>query len=235
LKIKYFAVKGHIWVSEKAGCSRYLKNYIFQKIYKSLEVKNMRLKAATTQYSKFKSYHNIAILFLILFCVLSCSATYSQYSSGIFYGKAALTLGEYKDAKQYFEEASKHIRDSQSLSYLAIVDYKMNDLDNAEKLIREAEKIECKASLDHLRILGYKALIILKRNNNEGLIALKEYMEAYKYCYPLPSLYYIEKMSNKKEIQFDKLEKLIEEQISTYDNNIEQYHSTRTGYRTTGK
>jgi len=192
----------------------------------------MILKAATIQYLRFKRYHNIAILFLVLFCILSCSTTYSQYSSGIFYGKAALTSGEYKDAKQYFEEASKLIRDSQSLSYLAIADYKMNDLDNAEKLIKEAEKIELKASIDHVRILGYKALILLKKNNDEGFIALKEYIEVYKHYYPLPSLHYVEKMSNKKEIQFDKLEKLIEEQISTYDNNIEQFRSTRTGYAT---
>ena len=179
---------------------------------------------------KIRDALRVASVIALLFSA-SCSTTYTLYSVNIFNGRSALKQGNYEDAKRYFFEAAEQIRDARSLAYLASAEYKINDLDGAEKIIREAEKADSKyQGFSHLRILGYKALILLKKHNSEGFDALKEYIDAYACVYPLPTLQEVDKMWIKKDIRFGLLEKLIEEQVSTYDDDIEQYINTRTGF-----
>ncbi len=170
---------------------------------------------------------------IILLFTASCShiQTYSNYSSGIFNGKAALRRGQYEEAKRYFNEASVQIKDRESLAYLGTAEYKLGNLDSAEKIFREAEKMDGKYySHYHLRIFGYKALTLLKKNDGEGCAVLKEYIDLYACVYPLPTLYDVEQMWAKKAIQFNQLEKLIEEQVLTYENDVDQYLSARIGF-----
>jgi tetratricopeptide (TPR) repeat protein len=146
----------------------------------------------------------------------------------MFVGKALFKQKEYEGAKKHFQEASENQKDSISLTYLAIVSYKMNDIENAERLIKEAEKMN--GNIYYLRTIGYKAIILLNKDKKAGLLALKDYLDYYKHCYPLMTIQEIEKMWMEGIIDIGNLETLMEEQISWYEDEMEQYLSTGTGF-----
>jgi tetratricopeptide (TPR) repeat protein len=159
----------------------------------------------------------------------SCSTTYIKYSQNIFDGKRLLEKGEYQKAKEHFQEATLYSKDFQSLTYLAIAYYKMGDIENAAVLIQEAAKITI-YDYRYLRTLGYGALILLKRDKEEGLEALKNYLILYRRCSPLLTIKDVRQMEETGQVDIDRLEKLIEEQVSWYENDIEQFKSTGTGF-----
>jgi hypothetical protein len=166
-----------------------------------------------------------------LLLVSSCASlkTYDIYADNMFIGKKFLKEQEYADAEPYFAKASMQIRDSVSLAYLATVSYKMNNLDIAESYVVEAEKLD-NNTYAYLRIIGYKALILLKKEKQKGLDILKDYINLYQYLYPLMTIKDIKKMYDKKEIDSVRLEKLMDEQILMYENDIEQFLGTKTGF-----
>ncbi|MCX5799463.1 MAG: hypothetical protein NTU90_07895 [Proteobacteria bacterium] len=166
--------------------------------------------------------------FLILF-LLSCSAAYLSYSRNMFIGKELLKQKEYGKAEGYFQGALKDQRGAASLTYLAVTNYKMNNMNNAERLIKEAERIGVN-DLCYLRTVGYKALVLLKKDKKEGLEALKFYIEYYKYLYPLMTVKDVEDIWKHGGTDMDKLEKLMEEQITWYEDEMEQFISTGTGF-----
>jgi tetratricopeptide (TPR) repeat protein len=176
-----------------------------------------------------KTLYAWVVITTFLFFFASCSTPYLIYSQNMFVGKALFKQKEYEEAKKYFEEASKNQRDPISLTYLAIVCYKMDDLNSAESYIKEAEKID-KNTFNYMRILGYKALILLKMDRKEGLPALEDYIELYGHLYPLTTIIDVKKMHKKKEIDLIRLEKLMDEQISWYEDEIEQFATTHTGF-----
>jgi tetratricopeptide (TPR) repeat protein len=176
-----------------------------------------------------KTLYAWVVITTFLFFFASCSTPYLIYSQNMFVGKALFKQKEYEEAKKYFEEASKNQRDPISLTYLAIVCYKMDDLNSAESYIKEAEKID-KNTFNYMRIIGYKALILLKMDRKEGLPALEDYIELYGHLYPLTTIIDVKKMYKKKEIDLIRLEKLMDEQISWYEDEIEQFATTHTGF-----
>jgi tetratricopeptide (TPR) repeat protein len=171
------------------------------------------------------------LLIISLLFTASCDSikAYGIYADNIFIGKALLKEQEYTNAEPYFTKASKQIKDSYSLAYLATVSYKTNNIDNAESYIKEAEQID-KNTYAYLRIIGYKALILLKKDKQKGLDALKDYINLYEYFYPLTTINDVRKMYDKKEIDMVRLENLIDEQILRYENDIDQFLSTKTGF-----
>ena len=173
-------------------------------------------------------YTGILTASLILF-LLSCSTAYLSYPRNMFIGKELFKQKEYVKAGGYFQGALKDQRDAYSLTYLAIINYKMNNMDNAERLIREAERIGVN-DLCYLRTIGYKALILLNKDKKEGLEALRYYIEQYKYLYPLMTIQDVEDIWKHGGTDMDRLEKLMEEQITWYEDEMEQFISTGTGF-----
>jgi len=167
---------------------------------------------------------------VILFLMLSaCSTTRHAYRAGIFYGEKARRGGDYAEAKRNFEAAYQIDKSPDALMYLAIVDYKTDKLDSAERLIREAEIMDS-TNYRYLRVLGYKALILLKKNSEQGLVDLDRYVVFYAFCDPLMSINDVNKMVRNRNVDLALLEKLIEEQITWFENDIELYWSSGVGY-----
>ena len=175
---------------------------------------------------------SIVFVFCYIMLFLSLSACYTihhAYSTNMFYGEKALRSGYYDEAKQNFEEAYEKNKTPEALMYLAMVDYKTNNLDSAESLVREAEWMGS-VNYHYLRVLGYKALILLKKNSDEGLEALDQYVGFYASCDPLMSIQEVRRMAQTSNIDMPLLEKLIEEQVSWFENDVELYWSSGVGY-----
>jgi len=176
-------------------------------------------------YFSFFTFH----CFILFFMLNACSTPYHAYSQGIFQGKEALKKGDYAGAKRDFEEAYQNDKSPEALMYLAIIDYKTNNLDSAEKLIREAEMMGS-GNYHYLRVLGYKALILLKKNKELGLEALDRYVSFYALSDPLMSINDVKEMVRSGNVDMPRLENLIEEQVSWFENDVELYWSTGVGY-----
>ena len=167
--------------------------------------------------------------FILFFMVSACSTTHSAYGKGMFDGKDALKRGDYAGAKRSFEDAYQTDKSFDALMYLAIVDYKTNNLDSAERLIRAAETMSS-GNYHYLRVLGYKALILLKKSRDQGLEALDHYVAFYALHDPLMSINDVHAMARSGSIDIPRLENLIEEQVSWYERDIELYMGSGVGY-----
>lgn len=173
----------------------------------------------------------IGSVIIILSFVASCTSlnSYSVYSNNLFLGKKFMKEGEYRQAQECFAGALKGEKDSTALVYLAITYYKLNDLDNAEKFVSEAERVDG-YSVNALRISGYKALILLKKNDPGGLKALGDYITLYGYLYPLESIEEVKKMYSRQKVDIEKLDKLIDEQIKNYEQNMDMFINLGIGF-----
>jgi tetratricopeptide (TPR) repeat protein len=169
-----------------------------------------------------------------LFLLASCSTTFSMYSRDVFLGKKLYRQQEYGEAKELFEKAARIHRDALTLTYLAMIHYKMNDLEAAERTLGEAERLGGNTEY-YLRIVGYRALIRAKKDLKEGPEALKGYVDTYRYYYPLNTIKDLEKMVRTRQIDTDKLERLIEEQVSRYEEDVELYRTHGIGYFDRGR
>ena len=171
----------------------------------------------------------ILLLIALTFLFSACSTTYHAYSKGIFHGKEALKKGDYAGAKRDFEDAYQNDKTPDATMYLAIVDYKTNNMNSAERLIREAESMGS-GNYHYLRVLGYKALILLKKNRDQGFEALDRYIAFYALRDPLMSINVIHQMVRSGNIDMSRLESLIEEQVSWFENDVELYWGSGVGY-----
>src|SRR5208283_1959580 len=113
--------------------------------------------------------------------LLGCGTAYHTYRSDMDAGKKLLDTGEYGQARQDFIGAAKaQPADAASYALAATASYKLNDIQAASQSIMEAAKRD-KHSEAYIRILGYKALILLKQGREkEGLDALHAYIVAYE-------------------------------------------------------
>lgn len=183
-------------------------------------------------FSRFPLYTllSIALLALLIMPVYGYAASsYRAYCKEIRLGKDAIKSGDYSAARRSFEEAFNNGKSRDALMYLAIIEYKTNNVDNAERLIREAELMGG-VNYHYLRVLGYKALILLKKNRDQGLEALDRYVVFYSRLDPLMSINDVKEMVKTGDIDIARLDKLIEDQVAWYENDIEQYWSTGTGW-----
>ncbi len=180
-----------------------------------------------TSFRQFSLF--IACCIILLASLGACSATYRVYANGMFNGQRALAKGDYEGARWNFEKAYEYEQDPVLLTYLAVVNYKTNNLADAERLIREAEWRGAN-DVYHLRTIGYKALILLKQDHPEGMDALSQYLAAYALRDPLMTIHDVDGMRRSGAIDMVRLEKLIEDQVSWYEGEIEQYLSSGTGF-----
>ncbi len=162
----------------------------------------------------------------------ACTTTYTIYRSDISEGKNLLKQGEYARARALFVKASEQKR-AAPFAYAATASYKMNDLPAAEGYLKEAEKMEGR-SYTYPRVAGYKALVFLKEGKQaEGLKALKTYIDYYKHLYPLTTIEEVEAMQKEGKVNQGLLESLIDEQVDTYESDVEQAITTGTGFYST--
>ena len=164
---------------------------------------------------------------LLALCLFQCAGAYRE---SIYNGRIALNTGEYARARQDFLKAAEVSPDARSYAYAATASYKMHDLPEAQRLIGEAERLDGKTYMI-LRIRGYKALILLAEGRQkEGLDALRDYLAVYERAFPLGTVRDVERMAQTGRVDLLRLEKLLDEQITTYENDLEQYWGTGTGW-----
>ncbi|MCX5817134.1 MAG: tetratricopeptide repeat protein [Proteobacteria bacterium] len=171
----------------------------------------------------------ISLTVLSTLILVSCSAKYAAYSNEMLTGKQFLQEKEYEKAKEYFTQASNVQQDSASLALLGVTYYKMGDLANAERTIREAERID-KNSAYYMRILGYKSLILLKQGKPEGFNALRQYVDYVKQLGLPLETHEIEKMIENNVVDLAILDPKIEEQATWYEDENERWKSGEPGY-----
>ena len=178
----------------------------------------------------FCRFSLLTVCSIVLLASLSaCSVTYQAYTRGMFNGQRALEKGDYESARRNFEEAYQNEKDPVLLTYMAVVNYKMNNIADAERLIREAEWRGAN-DIYYLRTVGYKALILLKQDKAEGMDALSQYIALYALHDPLMTIDDVDAMRKSGTIDMSRLEKLIEDQVSWYEGEIQQYLSSGTGF-----
>lgn len=170
----------------------------------------------------------LIIISIILLCSCSMIKQFNLYTQGIEEGKRYIKNGEYEKARPYFELARKQLNYYLPLVYLSYIDFKANRIDDALRWIEEAER-KMVADEYNLRLLGYKALILLKKDRVEGLKALNIYLENYERVYPLISITEVIRMRDSGDIDEKSLDRLIQEQVEFYEDGIEQFLNTRTG------
>ena len=172
----------------------------------------------------------MAVLMMSL-ALAACSTGYQAYRAGTFRGKALLGEEEYAQAKEEFVKASQAgPQEPEAYALAATASYKMHDVAAADRLIQEAMKHD-KQSDVYIRILGYRALILFKQGKeNEAFDVLHDYIAAYQNAYSLASVKGVSSMWRKKQVDINSLEKLLDEGITTYENDIEQYRRSGTGW-----
>jgi tetratricopeptide (TPR) repeat protein len=171
---------------------------------------------------------------IIVACVVSlpgCSTAYKTYSSDIWSGKKMLGEGVYPQAREDFVAASKaDPAEPASYALAATASYKMDDLQAASLSITEAEKRD-KFSDAYIRILGYKALILLKQGREqEGLDALHAYIVAYEKEYAPENVRDVRAVWRSRHIDLPALEGLLDGEIAVYESDMEQFRSSGTGW-----
>jgi tetratricopeptide (TPR) repeat protein len=170
------------------------------------------------------------IIAFILFPLLSCASSYNVYRDNLVRGKDLMKQGQFEEARSYFVKASESQRLAESLAFAATASYNMNDLKAAERYIAEAEKQDGRGFSD-LRIAGYKALIYLKEGKkSEGIRALQEYTTLYSHLYPLTNIKEVKAMVKDERIDLGRLETLLDEQITLYEDEVDQFQKTGTGF-----
>jgi hypothetical protein len=174
-------------------------------------------------------------------CVLACLAftvsctttPWYLYREDLFAGKQALRHSDYSRARTLFVKAAGEQKRTTAYAFAATACYKMGDLASAEGYIFDAENAEGGA-YPYVRTAGYKALIFLKEGKKEeGMAALRAYIDMYGRLYPLMTIDDVEDMWKRGEIDQARLEKLVDEQIVNYEQEIDWAVSTGTGYYAT--
>jgi uncharacterized protein HemY len=155
---------------------------------------------------------------------------YSVYSQSLFQGKRLLRQGDFLWARMYFTKALESQQWPEALAFAATASYKTNDVEAAERYIANAEKQTGKGVFE-LRLAGYKALTYLKQGRqSEGIKALQEYTAMYNHLDPLMNIREVEAMAIKERIDLQRLEALLDEQITWREDELEQYEKTGTGF-----
>jgi tetratricopeptide (TPR) repeat protein len=163
--------------------------------------------------------------------LLGCSTAYQTYRSDIGAGKRMLDTGEYSQAREDFIGAAKaEPAEPASYALAATASYKLNDLQAASQSITEAEKRD-KHSDAYIRILGYKALILLREGRDkEGLDALHAYIVAYEKEYAPQNVREVRAIWRTARIDLPALERLLDGQIEVYESDIQQFRNSGNGW-----
>ena len=177
-----------------------------------------------------KLFTSTVLLFICAALTASCATTYTMYRDDLFDGRQLLKQEKYGEARNLFLKASAEEKRAAPFAFAATASYKMNDLAAAEGYIGDAENATGR-NYWYLRIMGYKALILLKeKKTDEGMTVLKRYIDYYRLVYPLTTIDRVEDMWKSGQINLTQLEVLLDEQITYYEEELAQAVPTGTGY-----
>jgi hypothetical protein len=154
------------------------------------------------------------------------------YSRSLFEGKRNWQAKDYTQARADFLKAYEAEKRVAPLAWAATTSYWLNDLGSAERYLKEAEaNPEFKKGFSYFRVMGYKALLLIKQGNKtEGVAVLKTYAYAYGHTFPSSNLARIEFMVRKGDADLPRLEVMLEDDVWEYEQAAEQFESGRTGY-----
>jgi tetratricopeptide (TPR) repeat protein len=163
--------------------------------------------------------------------LLGCGTAYHTYRSDMDAGKKLLNTGDYSQAREDFIGAGKaHPAEPASYALAATASYKMNDLQAASRSITEAVKRDNHSDA-YIRILGYKALILLRQGREkEGLDALHAYIVAYEREYGPQNVRKVRAVWRSAHIDLPALESVLDGQIAVYESDMQQFRSSGTGW-----
>ncbi len=72
-----------------------------------------------------------------------------------------------------------------------------------------------------MRTMAYKSLVLFKQDKKqEGMTALREYLDYYSCSYPLVTFDDVESMWKSGQVDLPALEKLLDQQVATYDRDM---------------
>ncbi len=168
------------------------------------------------------------ILTATLVVGVSC-ASHTLYQDSMTKGKRLLETGNYGPAREEFLRAAAAGRDSVSLAFAAEASYKAGDVAGAERLIRDAAVVDRNAA-SFLRVQGYTALILLAEGKPEGMESLHDYVITYGRCFPLNSIHQVDEMWRTRTVNIRTLQTLIDEQVNTYEDEVNRLLTTGTGF-----
>jgi tetratricopeptide (TPR) repeat protein len=159
----------------------------------------------------------------------SSTSTFTTYERDIVTGKQLLRQGDYPGARDIFQKASAAERRPEALALAATASYKLNDLEAAARYIAEAERAG-RPNTSYFRITGYKALVLLKEGNKEeGLKVLGDYIQAFAKVSNPDTLPEVEYMWKKGTVDLPRLERLIDRQVTKYEDAVDWFAKTNTG------
>jgi len=165
----------------------------------------------------------------LLIAACSSTATFTAYERDIATGKVELTEGDYPQARNDFLKASQTERRPEALALAATASYKLDDLKATAEYLAEAER-SGRAGSSYFRIAGYKALLFFKEGKKEeGLKVLGDYIRSYRSVFDSDTLPYVEYMWKKGTVDLPRLERLIDRQVTEYEQALDWYNKTRTG------
>ena len=170
------------------------------------------------------------VMVLTLFACASMKQ-YDAYRADMWSGKKLLGDGDYKSALERFQKATKAMPgEPEAHAFAATASFKLNDAEAASGYIQEAIKLN-KPNDSYIRILGYKALILLKQGRQkEGLDALGDYIQAYQKEYAPQNVREVRTMWRTKSIDLSALQQLIDDEIFVYESDMEQFRKSGTGW-----
>lgn len=168
---------------------------------------------------------------LALFAV-SCSAPYSAYRHALVQGHTLLRQQDYDGARKAFEDASRAMPDAEAYALASTASYKANDAAAAGQYIEQAERANGMKSFSAFRIMAYKALVLFRTGRDaEACNVLKDYTYAYSHAFISSNTSDIELVWKRQRVEnLAQLEKILDEDVGAYEESIEQFHSTGTGY-----
>ena len=133
------------------------------------------------------------------------------------------------DARNDFLKAAESEKRPGALALAATASYKLNDFPAAAQYLAEAERAG-KLDFFYFRVTGYKALVLLQEGKKEeGLRTLGIYIQNYKGAYDSESIRELEFLWKRSKVDLPRLEKLIDRQVTEYENAMDQYDKTGTG------
>ena len=167
--------------------------------------------------------------FVFLMAACSSTSTFTTYQRDIVTGKQLLRQGDYPEARDAFLKASATDRRPEALALAATATYKLNDLQATAQYLAEAERAG-KPGTSYFRITGYKALVLLKEGNKEeGLKVLGDYIQAFAKVSNPDTLPEVEYMWKKGTVDLPRLERLIDRQVTKYEDAVDWFAKTNTG------
>ena len=163
--------------------------------------------------------------------VVACSSTapYTVYERDVNSGKRLFRAGDYAQARDDFLKAAQTEKRPEALALAATASYKLNDLQASAQYIAEAERAG-KPNTSYFRITGYKALVLLREGKKkEGMKVLGDYVQTYKNAFDSDTLWRVEYMWKSDTVDLPRMEVLIDQQVTEYENALDWFNKTHTG------